>query len=72
MLIARELEDGTLVPVFERPQAEAPERCCLITTAAAPAAAVERERTRQVAGAGLGQVPERDIPLDAHVGERPL
>ena len=24
------------------------------------------------AEAGLGQVPERDIPLDAHVGERPL
>ena len=40
-------------------------------TRIAPAAA-ERERTRQVAGAGLGQVPERDIPLDAHVGERPL
>ena len=32
MLIARELEDRTLVPVFDR-QAEAPERCCLITTA---------------------------------------
>ena len=34
MLIARELESRTLVPVFDR-QAEAPERCCLITTAAA-------------------------------------
>ena len=33
MLIARELADRTLVPVFDR-QAEAPERCCLITTAA--------------------------------------
>ena len=33
-LIARELESRTLVPVFDR-QAEAPERCCLITTAAA-------------------------------------
>ena len=33
MLIARELESRTLVPLFER-QAEAPERCCLITTAA--------------------------------------
>ena len=33
MLIARELESRTLVPVFDR-QAEAPERCCLITTAA--------------------------------------
>ena len=33
MLIARELESRTLVPVFER-QAEAPERCCLITTTA--------------------------------------
>ena len=33
MLIARELERRTLVPLFER-QAEAPERCCLITTAA--------------------------------------
>ena len=34
MLIAQELERRTLVPLFER-QAEAPERCCLITTAAA-------------------------------------
>ncbi len=33
MLIARELESRTLVPVFDR-QAEAPEGCCLITTAA--------------------------------------
>ena len=33
MLIARELEGRTLVPVFDH-QAEAPERCCLITTAA--------------------------------------
>ena len=34
MLIAEELERRTLVPLFER-QEEAPERCCLITTAAA-------------------------------------
>ena len=34
MLIARELESSTLVPLFDR-QAGAPERCCLITTAAA-------------------------------------
>ena len=34
MLIAHELERRTLVPVFDR-QAEAPERCCLITTAPA-------------------------------------
>ena len=34
MLIARELESRALVPLFDR-QAEAPERCCLITTAAA-------------------------------------
>ena len=34
MLIAWELENRTLVPLFDR-QAEAPERCCLITTAAA-------------------------------------
>ena len=34
MLITRELEGRTLVPVFDH-QAEAPERCCLITTAAA-------------------------------------
>ena len=33
MLIAHELDRRSLVPVFER-QAEAPERCCLITTAA--------------------------------------
>ena len=34
MLIAEELQRRTLVPVFDS-QAEAPERCCLITTAAA-------------------------------------
>ena len=34
VLIARELQRRTLVPIFAR-QAEAPERCCLITTAAA-------------------------------------
>ena len=34
MLIARELQRRTLVPVFDR-QADAPERCCLITTATA-------------------------------------
>ena len=33
MLIAKELESRTLVPLFDR-QKEAPERCCLITTAA--------------------------------------
>ena len=33
VLIARELQNGTLVPVLDH-QAEAPERCCLITTAA--------------------------------------
>ena len=33
MLIARELADRTLVPIFDR-QEEAAERCCLITTAA--------------------------------------
>ena len=33
MLIARELEDRTLVRVFDQ-QVKAPERCCLITTAA--------------------------------------
>ena len=33
MLITKELENRTLVPLFER-QEEAPERCCLITTAA--------------------------------------
>ena len=34
ILIARELQRRTLVPLLDR-QAEAPERCCLITTAAA-------------------------------------
>ena len=33
MLIARELDNRTLVPLFDRQQ-EAPERCYLITTAA--------------------------------------
>ena len=34
MLIARELESQTLIPVFDRQAEGAPERCCLITTAA--------------------------------------
>ena len=33
MLIAQELKQGTLVPLFDH-QTQAPERCCLITTAA--------------------------------------
>ena len=33
MVIARELQDRTLVRVFDQ-QVRAPERCCLITTAA--------------------------------------
>ena len=41
MLIARELESRTLVPLFDR-QAEAPERCCLIT----PAASRQRPEVR--------------------------
>ena len=61
MLIARELEDGTLVPVFERPQAEAPERCCLITTAAArqrPEVQTFREWILDEAGAGARVAPD--------------
>ena len=61
MLIARELEDGTLVPVFERSQAEAPERCCLITTAAArqrPEVQTFREWILDEAGAAARVAPD--------------
>ena len=52
VLIARELEGRTLVPVFDR-QAAAPERCCLITTAAGrqrPEVQAFREWVLQEAG----------------------
>ena len=60
MLIARELEDGTLVPVFKRPRAEAPERCSLITTAASrqrPEVQAFREWILNEAGAGARIAP---------------
>ena len=55
MLIARELENRTLVPLFDR-QEEAPERCCLITTAASrqrPELRAFREWILREAGAAL-------------------
>ena len=61
MLIARELEDKTLVPVFERPQTEAPERCCLFTTAAArerPEVQAFREWILDEARAGAPAAPD--------------
>ena len=61
MLIARELADGTLVPVFERSRAEAPERCCLITTAAArqrPEVQTFREWILNEAGAAARVAPD--------------
>ena len=65
MLIARELEHGTLVPVFERPQAKAPERCCLITTAAArqrPEVRAFREWILDEARAGAPAAPDPRHP----------
>ena len=71
MLIARELESRRLLPVFDR-QEEAPERCCLITTAASrqrpevrafrewileEARAAGRDRAR--AGGSRDPVPDR-------------
>ena len=56
MLIARELDQRTLVPVFKR-QAEAAERCCLITTAASrlrPEVQAFREWILREAGTGDG------------------
>ena len=60
MLIARELESRTLVPVFER-QAGAPERCCLITTAASrqrPEVRAFREWVLDEARAAAGTAPD--------------
>ena len=56
MLIARELERGALVPMFHR-QSEAPERCCLLTTAAArqrPEVQALREWILREASAAVG------------------
>ena len=61
MLIARELESRTLVPVFER-QAEAPERCCLITTTASrqrPEVQAFREWVLEEASAGVDNAAHR-------------
>ena len=58
-LIARELESRALVPVFDR-QIAAPERCCLITTAAArqrPEVQAFREWVLREAAAGDGPDP---------------
>ena len=55
MLIARELTYRTLVPLFDY-QEEAPERCCLITTAASrqrPELRAFREWILREAGAAL-------------------
>ena len=60
-LIAQELEGSALVPVFDR-QAEAPERCCLITTAPArqrPEVQAFREWVLREAGASR---PADDLP----------
>ena len=65
MLIARELESRTLVPLFDR-QAEAPERCCLITTAASrqrPEVRAFREWVLDEARAALSDAPR------THVGD---
>ena len=62
MLIARELESRTLVPLFDR-GAEAPERCCLVTTAASrqrPEVRAFRDRVLDEARAaadGVGRHP---------------
>ena len=64
MLIAKELENRTLVPLFDR-QEEAPERCCLITTAASrqrPELRAFREWILREAG--TAQPPRRSrLPL---------
>ena len=56
MLIARELERRALVPMFDR-QSEAPERCCLLTTAATrqrPEVQALREWILREASAAVG------------------
>ena len=61
MLLARQLESRTLVPVFDR-QAEAPERCCLITTTASrqrPEVQAFREWVLEEASAGVDNAAHR-------------
>ena len=66
MLIARELASGTLVPLFDR-RAEAPERCCLITTAAAR----QRPEVRAFRAWILGEATPRAAGTAAPPGPRP-
>ena len=58
-------EDGTLVPVFERPRAEASERCCLITTAASRQRPEVRTFREWILNEGGGRGPHRTRPRPA-------
>ena len=66
MLIAHELELRTLVPVFDG-QAEAPERCCLITTAAAR----QRPEVQAFRGWILREAAAAGPPATTLVGRQP-
>ena len=69
MLIARELESRTLAPLFDR-QAEAPERCCLITTAASRQRPEVRAFREWGPGRGQGR-PQRGGAQGAFVSQEP-
>ena len=58
-------EDGTLVPVFERPRAEASERCCLITTAASRQRPEVQAFREWILNEGGGRGPHRTRPRPA-------
>ena len=69
MLIARELESRMLVPLFDR-QAEAPERCCLITTAASRQRPEVRAFREWVLDEGQGR-SQRGVAQGAFVSQEP-
>ena len=58
-------EDGTLVPVFKRPRAEASERCCLITTAASRQRPEVQAFREWILNEGGGRGPHRTRPRPA-------
>ena len=61
MLIVCELEQGTLVPLFDR-QEEAPERCCLITTTASRQRPELRAFREWILREARGALPSTAVP----------
>ena len=69
-VIAREMQRGALVPVFDR-QVEAPARCCLITTADSRRnAGVQAFREGRRAGNRTGERAAPLAILDCSIGQK--